>query len=302
MSAVRPPLVAGVALVLLGGLWLLRGLGVAIDVPVGPLLLLGVGAVVLAAGLRERPAAPGAGAGMTAGDPAMHVAGAGPGRAAAPPADGSAQAAGATAVAAPPERLALPTDGAERARIIVEHGAGSVRLHGGASSGLLLEGGFDGGVRPEVRRVDGVLEVRLRGFADVSGWLARGRALTWDISLADDVPLAIELSTGASRVRADLTGTRTERLDVRTGASDVEVVLPKASCALSVSAGAADVRVRVPEGLAAGIRNRTAVAGFTVDELRFLRTATGYATPDYDAAVERAEIDLEGGVASFSVR
>lgn len=92
-------------------------------------------------------------------------------------------------------------------------------------------------------------------------------------------------------------------LVLKTGASDVDVDLPAhGPCSVRISAGAADVHVRVPPGMPAAIRNRSAIAGFSIDQERFPRVNGTYRSADYDTATDRADIDIEGGVASFTVR
>ena len=39
----------------------------------------------------------------------------------------------------------------------------------------------------------------------------------------------------------------------------------------------------------------------TVNETRFPRTADGFASPDYATAVNRVELDLEGGVGTVRI-
>jgi hypothetical protein len=65
--------------------------------------------------------------------------------------------------------------------------------------------------------------------------------------------------------------------------------------------GAASVVIEVPTGVAARIRSRMALGSSHVDELRFPRVTTGFESPDYATASNRADIDLRGGVGSIRV-
>jgi hypothetical protein len=60
--------------------------------------------------------------------------------------------------------------------------------------------------------------------------------------------------------------------------------------------------VRVPDGVAASVRTRSALASVNVNPARFPRTNGVYRSADYDTARARADIDIEGGLASFSVQ
>jgi hypothetical protein len=68
-----------------------------------------------------------------------------------------------------------------------------------------------------------------------------------------------------------------------------------------IEAGAAQVRVEVPAGVAARIRSRMGLGTTSVDEARFPRTGDGWASADVAEAPRVAEIDIQGGVGSVSV-
>ena len=66
-------------------------------------------------------------------------------------------------------------------------------------------------------------------------------------------------------------------------------------------AGLASLTIEVPQGVAARIRSKVALGSATVDESRFPRTLDGWASPDYDTATNRADLDLSGGLGSIRV-
>jgi hypothetical protein len=71
---------------------------------------------------------------------------------------------------------------------------------------------------------------------------------------------------------------------------------------LDVEAGAASVNIRVPEGTAARIRAEQGVNSVKVDTTRFPRLDSGlYQSPNFDTAVDRAEINIESGLGSVTV-
>lgn len=199
-----------------------------------------------------------------------------------------------------PEVAALPVDGARSARLVLKHGAGTLDVGDPARPGVLFEGTFAGGVRQELRRDGDRIEVTLRHPADLDRLARQSRGLWWTLGLAPDVPLDLEVQTGASRARLDLTAVALRSLRMQAGASDVDVKLP-ASCRAHVSAGAADVRLHVPAGVAASITTKSALASVQIDETRFPRSGRDYRSPGYESDDQRVDIVLEGGVASFRV-
>jgi hypothetical protein len=267
-----------------------------------PLLLVGLGVVLLVGAFlpgpwrapRATPSAAGPGPGAATGG-----AGAATGAAAA-----GAAAAGAAATpgweAATPERLAIPLDDAADAEVMVTFGAGHLAI-GAAAPGLLVDGTYDGGVRVEP---GGPGRIRLSPPAPT---LRLDRApYTWQVGLATDVPLRLRVEYGAADGELDLRALRVAELRLRTGASETRVTLPEAAGFTRVDAegGAAAIRFRVPDGVAARIRTSIALGSTDVDVVRFPRmpSGNGWESPDYETAPNRVEIEVRGGVGSVAIR
>lgn len=199
--------------------------------------------------------------------------------------------------------VSIPADGARAASVDLRHGAGRLRVGPlGVGSGDLLRGHLAGHVDQRDRRDGGRVEVTLRQ-ARRGRRGGRWRSLDWDVRLSPDLPLDLEVRTGASDVELDLAPLSVPNLRVETGASGVSVTLPAhGRTAARVAAGAANVELRVPPGVAARIRSSIGLAGLHVDRERFPQTEGGFASPGFDTAEDRVEISLEGGAANFSVR
>ena len=262
-GTLRPAFIGGVALMLLGGLLLLRQLGILPGpIPVGSLVVIGLGGLLIFSGRQ-----------------------------------------GAMATRAVPHvPTAVVLDGASAARLVLNHGAGVLTVSAGAAPGRLVEGFVTGGVQQKVMRVGDRLEVELRPDAEWQRWPAEYRTLSWNLALGDGAAVDLVVNTGASQVRLDLADLHLPSLKVQTGASDVDITVPAhGECRTSVSAGAANIRIRVPEGVAAAVRNRSALASFTIDQARFPAVGDRFESPGYADATDRADIEIDGGVASFSV-
>ena len=134
--------------------------------------------------------------------------------------------------------------------------------------------------------------------------LAAGHRLDWSLRLNSEIPLSLDVETGASETRMDLSGLRVTELWLRTGASASELTLPSEAGATraEIRSGMASVTVRVPLGVAARIRAKSGLAAVTVDQSRFPRAGDGYQSPDYGTATNKVDIDIETGVGSVDVR
>jgi hypothetical protein len=208
------------------------------------------------------------------------------------------------------KEVAIPLEGAGRARVRIRHGAGRLHVSTGAGPGELVTGTFGGGLDYRMRRDGDMLDVEMRvpsdGFPPFFmpwNW-GPGGALDWSFGLNSEIPLSLDLETGASDTRLDLTDLRVTDLRLKTGASATDLTLPANAghTRVDIGAGVASVNIRVPSGVAARIRVKGGLAAITVDQNRFPRMGDTYQSTDYDTAPNKVDIDIETGVGSIDVR
>jgi hypothetical protein len=199
----------------------------------------------------------------------------------------------------PTESLAIPIGGIPSAAIKINFGAGDLVI-GRAQPGGLVEGSFRGGV---IVQTPGPGQVELKPDAS-GGFPLSGRSYRWDVGLTGEIPLDLRLDTGVSRATIDLVDLRVRRLELHSGASETRVRLPAAAglTAVRTETGVATLTIDVPPGVAARIRSGMALGRLRVDEGRFPRAATGWESPDLMAAANRVEIEVHGGVGSVTIR
>jgi hypothetical protein len=192
--------------------------------------------------------------------------------------------------------LSVPLTGLTEAEIKLTFGGGELVV-GQAEPGKLLSGTFEGGVR---QRTHGVGRLELSPLSDWPMWW--GRPLHWQVGLTNEIPVNLELRTGANRSSIDLSTLRIRRLELHTGASETRVRLPASGATeVRAEAGVASLTIEVPQGVAARIHSRMALGSTTVSEDRFPRAMDGWASPDFDTAANRVEIDIAGGLGSVRV-
>lgn len=208
--------------------------------------------------------------------------------------------------AAEDAEVAIPLEGAGSARVRVKHGGGRLRVSGGAAPDALLEGTFSSGLDYRARRKGNELNVEMSPrdiFYFFTPWNWGREGLGWSFRLNREIPLSLAFETGASETRLDLSDLRVTDLRLETGASSVNVTLPARAghTRVRVEAGAASVSLHVPPDVAARVRFEGALASVDVDRNRFPRTDGVHQSPDYDAAQNTVDIEIEAGVGSIRV-
>lgn len=124
------------------------------------------------------------------------------------------------------------------------------------------------------------------------------------MNLTPDIPLRLDVNSGASETKLNLTDLKITVLNVDTGASSTSISLPaKAGLTdVRIDAGAASVDIQIPEDVAGRIRVESGLAGIHIDTKRFPKSAGIYMTPGYDEAENKADIFIHAGVGSIDVR
>jgi len=205
------------------------------------------------------------------------------------------------------EQVSIPHQNAESAKIKVEFGAGQVKMTSGAGADKLLQGTFAGGSQVHEKLRDNLLKVRLQppsvDFIHMMmpwSWGARD----WQISLNNQIPLSLEIETGASSMVLDLSDLQVKELNLDTGASSTEITLPANAghTHVDVDGGAASIVLNIPEGVAARIQVDSGLAAISVDSERFPRMGDVYKSNDYDTAENKVDINADIGAGSLAIQ
>jgi hypothetical protein len=202
------------------------------------------------------------------------------------------------------ENVSIDLQGAASADLNISHGAGELKIHGGAKSTEVFHGSFTGGLDQKSNRNGDRLEVRLRPARDFMEFPFFGPhdQLDWDVALNTDIPTTLKLNLGANKSELDLRDMNITHLDLDTGASDTRITLPsRGRFRADFDIGAASLEVTVPEGLSARIQASLGAADFRIDQSRFPRSGGFYQSPDFDAALNSVDMKIDAGAASIKV-
>lgn len=201
------------------------------------------------------------------------------------------------------ETFTVPLGGAQSVKYTFAHGAGQLEIRGGAPRGEALVGTSAVGMNRSSQLNGDRLDVRVEAGPSFIPMLGPEQGV-WRFQLTQDVPVLLNVDSGASSLHVDLTDVLVTRFSLKTGASSSNVTMPvRGASILDVEAGAASVNVRVPDVTAARIRVTEGVMAVNVDTNRFPQLDTGlYRSANFDASQNRTEINIDSGVGSVSVK
>ena len=201
------------------------------------------------------------------------------------------------------ETFSVPLGTAKNVRFRFSHGAGQIMIGGGAPMGMALVGSSAVGMNHQSRLNGDRLEVKVEAGPSFVPFIGPSEGV-WRFQLTQEIPVTLVVEAGASQLDIDLKDLLASHIELNTGASNSNVTMPaRGASLLDVEAGAASVNIRVPENIPARIRVEEGVTAVNVDTNRFPRLDSGmYQSPNFDAAVDRAEIKIEAGLGSISVK
>jgi hypothetical protein len=200
------------------------------------------------------------------------------------------------------QRYSVPRGSLSRGRLEFPRGAARLTLRGEAIPEL-ARARFDP-PGPSVTARGGAVSVRYPRFAP-RAWLRLWRRRGGQVTLNSDVAWELGMRGGVAHLDADLRELTLEALEVRRGASRVELRLPRPSgvVPLRIGGGASHVRIRRPAGTPARLRIGRGVTDLTFDNQEF--GAVGgrlrLESPQADGAADRYEIEIGGGAAHVQI-
>lgn len=206
------------------------------------------------------------------------------------------------------ETVSHPAQGVSSAEVRADLGIGTLEVATLEGSDRLFElsARYDAeqiGLTRDVRVEGGVARVRLGTTSRRTRWSLLGPRVEseWRLFLSPEIPMDLDVSTGVSRTILDLERADVTRLTVNAGVGDVQMMLPRAGrYEVSVDGGVGSLRIDVPQDTQARVRIDRGLGSLDLGP-RFESDGSYYVTEGYDAAQDRVEIDVDGGVGSVTV-
>ena len=196
---------------------------------------------------------------------------------------------------------------ATRAEVVIEPGVGALHIEALPESASLVKGVIRAGRGQRVRRHFAVVgqtatfTLRTEGatFVPFIGW---GDQRGWELGLAPQVPLGLEIGLGAGLADVDLTGLTVDDLTVSMGIGQTTVILPdEGRFQARIEGAIGETVVVIPAGLAARIRVDT---GLAVSDLpdSYRQRDDVYTSPGYESADDRVDLEVDQAIGKVTIR
>jgi hypothetical protein len=205
------------------------------------------------------------------------------------------------------DTASAPLENATRATFNLKHGIGHLKLTAENNTALLFSGTFVGGVTQKISRDHDAVMVELKTPAELWSHLSnlKPREPEWNVKIHAQLPTTLQYEGGAGQAQLDFSRIHLTNVDIQTGASPTDIILPspQGTLRLVIHSGAAPVHVRVPTDVRASIRGAPGLGLLDADTTRFTDRGFGILQSDgYAEATDRIEITIEGGIGRVEIR
>lgn len=190
---------------------------------------------------------------------------------------------------------------AESAKVDVNTGAGKLTLRGGATD--LINGTFESNITTLSKTSTLTGKVQDVSF-DMRGgrWSGLRSTNELDLQLQSDLPTEVSVDSGAMDMQFDLTDVKLTKLDVDTGASNLDLELgDKVDLSeVRIKAGASSLSISVPKTVGVKLDVQAGLSSKDLQDFTDLGDGQ-YESKDYSSATKKITISLDLGVSSLDV-
>ena len=195
-----------------------------------------------------------------------------------------------------------PRGSESRGRLEFARGVSRVTIGVDSAMTDLARASFEG-TTPMVLADDGRITVDYPRVSPGDWFRPNRRAI--DVMLNPAVPWELVFGSGVSKLRADLTGLTLESFEIRSGASELEAILPepRGVVRVRVGGGASKVTLLHPPGAAVSVAVGAGVSKLVFGEQRFgaIGGRTRLASPNGSSAADRFDIEIGGGASRLTI-
>jgi hypothetical protein len=208
------------------------------------------------------------------------------------------------------EEISQPLQEAERAKVDLNFGVGTLELESFSSESLLASGALDLAegeqLETNFRVSNDIAYLSLKSHGQQfypSWWFGRGsdQDREWQLRVTDSIPVELEISTGVGRSELDLTGLQLTGLDLSTGVGQVSITLPAyGSYTAQISGGVGELTVYLPGDYPIRLHVDTGLGNNRVSG-DYTQSGNIYTFGDFQGADERITVYVNGGVGNVNI-
>jgi hypothetical protein len=121
----------------------------------------------------------------------------------------------------------------------------------------------------------------------------------WELELNNQIIYNLSIETGAINMDSNLSGFKVEKLYIESGASNINLVVPKYNSKIIINAGVSNIDIAIPKDVGAMLNIDSGIAIKNLDD--FIKRNDTYISNNYDNSEFKTEIEIDCGVSRINI-
>lgn len=121
----------------------------------------------------------------------------------------------------------------------------------------------------------------------------------WELKLNNQIIYNLSIETGAINMDSNLSGFKVEKLYIKSGVSNINLVVPKYNSKIIINAGVSNIDIAIPKDVGAMLNIDSGIAIKNLDD--FIKRNDTYISNNYDNSEFKTEIEIDCGVSNIHI-
>ena len=121
----------------------------------------------------------------------------------------------------------------------------------------------------------------------------------WELKLNNQIIYNLSIKTGAFNTDCNLSGFKIEKLYIKSGASNINLVVPKYNSKIIIDSGVSNIDIAIPKNVGATVSIDSGIAIKDLDD--FIKRDSMYISNNYDSSEFKVDIEIDCGVSNINI-
>ncbi|HZK40412.1 MAG TPA: toast rack family protein [Atribacterota bacterium] len=121
----------------------------------------------------------------------------------------------------------------------------------------------------------------------------------WELKLNNQIIYNLSINTGAFNTDCNLSAFKVENLYIESGASNINLVVPKYNSKIIIDSGVSNIDIAIPKNVGATVSIDSGIAIKDLDD--FIKRDSMYISNNYDSSEFKVDIEIDCGVSNINI-
>jgi len=121
----------------------------------------------------------------------------------------------------------------------------------------------------------------------------------WQLKLNNQLIYDLNIQTGAVNIDCNLSGFKVEKLYIESGASNINLVVPKYNSKIIIDTGVSNIDIAIPKNVGTRVSIDSGIATKDLDD--FIKRDSMYISNNYNSSEFKTEIEIDCGVSRINI-